>query len=342
MGLFVTAPRRILAIDGGGLKGALPAALLAEIEDRTGERIVDHFDLIAGTSTGGIIALGLALGLPAREILQFYRERGPAIFGQEAGIATGLRKWLGRRASSLGTSARWLRRSKYSNGGLARALDDVFGDRQLGQAETRLVIPAFDSLTSGPYVFKTAHHPRFKSDYTARVVDVALATAAAPTFLPAHSFAGATHLVDGGVWANNPTGSAALEAATVLRWDMDNVRLLSLGCSQVYLGPKPDAGVIDALRGKWILNLMMEGQACFSMAAAKLLLGHPHTNPHLIRIDPQVPAGFAALDDAEKIDQLAGLGAAAARKNLPELERCFLVGTRQPFVPDHQLSRKAA
>src|ERR1700747_136493 len=76
--------KRILCIDGGGLKGALPAAFLAEIEEATGKRIVDHFDLIAGTSTGGIIAIGLGLGVPAAEILAFYRDCGPSIFGAAA------------------------------------------------------------------------------------------------------------------------------------------------------------------------------------------------------------------------------------------------------------------
>lgn len=74
--------RKILAIDGGGIKGAFPAAFLAAIEDATGRRIADHFDLIAGTSTGGIIALGLGLGLSARDILRFYEEHGRQVFGQ--------------------------------------------------------------------------------------------------------------------------------------------------------------------------------------------------------------------------------------------------------------------
>ena len=335
-------PKRMLAIDGGGLKGALPAALLAEVEQRSGKRIVDQFDLIAGTSTGAIIALGLAFGLSAREIFQFYRDRGPAIFGQRPGQIQGLRDWFGRVTSMLGARARHVFHSKYSNHELAEALADVFGDQQLGESMTRLVIPAFDSVTCGPYVFKTAHHPRFKTDYTRRVVDVALATAAAPTFLPSHSFDGGTYLIDGGVWANNPAGSAALEAAAILGWEMQEVRLLSLGCSRTYLPPKPDAGLIDAARDKWILDLMMEGQACFSMATAKLLLGHPHSNPHFMRIDPQVPPRFADLDDARKIDVLAGLGSALARQHHPEIERCFLIGNREPFVPEYQLSRKAA
>src|SRR6267378_3845802 len=128
--------RRILTIDGGGLKGALPAAFLAEIEEATGKRIVDHFDPITGTSTGGIIAIGLGLGIPARTILDFYVNEGPAVFRQD--------------------------------------------------------------------------RPRLSA------VDAALATAAAPTYLPQHEMENYIGLIDGGVWANNPCGLAAVEAAAVL------------------------------------------------------------------------------------------------------------------------------
>ncbi len=135
-------PKRILTIDGGGLKGALPAALLAAVEDSSGKRIVDQFDLIAGTSTGAIIALGLGMGLGANEILEFYRERGPSIFGQRQGTAAGVGDWLQRAGWQFGARMRGVIRNKYSNRELARALTDIFSDSQLGDAATRLVIPA--------------------------------------------------------------------------------------------------------------------------------------------------------------------------------------------------------
>jgi len=91
---FVSSARRILAIDGGGIKGALPIGFLARVEEVTGERIVDHFDFIAGTSTGGIIAIGLGLGLPASDVLAFYRNDGAEVFGD---IATAARaRWRDR------------------------------------------------------------------------------------------------------------------------------------------------------------------------------------------------------------------------------------------------------
>lgn len=323
-------PRRILAIDGGGLKGALPAAFLAEMERLTGKRVVDQFDLIAGTSTGGIIALGLGLGLSAAEICHFYVERGPTIFDQAplSGPLAALRsRWRGllRKARHVGTS-------KYEAAELRKALEEVFGTRRIGDSATRLVIPAYDSAHGGPYVFKTAHHDRLRVDHERLAIDAALATAAAPSFLPAHNFEGASHLLDGGIWANNPMGSAAIEAASILRWPMDQVRMLSLGCTDTIHPAKEVVGLKDV---KWLLELMFQGQDRFSYATAKLLLGHPHTNPHLHRINPMVEPGFVSLDDASKIQTLVQMGRASARANLPTLQKCFFIGTREPFVPSH-------
>jgi patatin-like phospholipase/acyl hydrolase len=116
--------RRILSIDGGGVKGVMPAAFLAAVEQSIGRPIGDYFDLIAGTSTGGIIALGLGLGMPATDIVRFYEDLGPAIFG-------GSRLWrIVRRA---GVSA-------YTSQPLRAALKEKFADRRLGESRTRLVM----------------------------------------------------------------------------------------------------------------------------------------------------------------------------------------------------------
>ena len=137
--------KRILAIDGGGIKGVFPASFLATVEDSIGDNVANYFDLIVGTSTGGIIALGLGLGLSAKEILAFYEEFGPHIFG-------GTRR------------LRWLRcfsTTKYNRGPLKKALKDTcFGDKKLGDSTKRLVIPCLNTSRTGEvHVYKTAHHP---------------------------------------------------------------------------------------------------------------------------------------------------------------------------------------
>ena len=120
--------KRILAIDGGGIKGVFPASFLATVEDSIGDNVANYFDLIVGTSTGGIIALGLGLGLSAKEILAFYEESGPLIFGGNR-----LLRWL-----------RCFSTTKYNRGPLKKALKDRFGDKKLGDSTKRLVIPLFE------------------------------------------------------------------------------------------------------------------------------------------------------------------------------------------------------
>jgi patatin-like phospholipase/acyl hydrolase len=141
--------RRILCIDGGGIKGVFPASFLVAIEDAIGDRVANYFDLIAGTSTGGIIALGLGLGMSAQDILRFYEDEGPKIFG----------------GNRLTKSIRWLGVSKYSNHSLRAALESVFGDRRLGESANRLVVPALNLENGEVYIYKTAHHPRLERDY---------------------------------------------------------------------------------------------------------------------------------------------------------------------------------
>src|SRR5437016_2708903 len=117
--------KRILSIDGGGIKGVFPASFLASVEEDIGDRIAKYFDLIVGTSTGGIIALALGLGYPAKDILQFYEELGPQVFKRPP---------IWRRIVF----------AKYSHDALKAALESQFGGRRLGESSARLVIPSMN------------------------------------------------------------------------------------------------------------------------------------------------------------------------------------------------------
>ena len=158
---------RILSLCGGGLSGAFSAAFLRDLERNSGKRLVDHFDLITGTSTGGIIALGLGLGISASQLYDFYRDKGSTIFPQS--ITKGLR---------------WLHRSKYSSDALQRELQSVFGDRLLSESEVPLVIPSFNLGMNQVRLFKTRHNDRFEIDHKIPAWKIARATSAAPTYLP--------------------------------------------------------------------------------------------------------------------------------------------------------------
>lgn len=163
--------RRILTIDGGGLKGMVPAAMLAEFEKQISRPLYEYFDLIVGTSTGGIIGAGLAMGYRAEEIVQFYHESGPRIFPTL--------KWLSRvRLRATG----WVR-AKYPTGVLRTELEKRFGAARIGEARTRLVIPSWNPTGQGVYVWKTRHCGRFRMDHKRLIVDALVSTASAPAYL---------------------------------------------------------------------------------------------------------------------------------------------------------------
>jgi patatin-like phospholipase/acyl hydrolase len=285
---------RILCLDGGGIKGVFTAAALARIEDQTKSRIVDHFDLICGTSTGGIIAVGLAMGLSAQTLLDFYRERGPHIFPT-----------MGLVGRTFGILRQLFVGPKLSHAILRRELHSVLGDSRFGEARCRLAIPSYDAVRSRIYVFKTPHHPRFVNDRDTFAVDVALATSAAPTYFAAASTQQGGRFVDGGVWANSPVMVALVEAVSFLNVPLADIDLLTIGTTtEPFSIAKNEAA--SAL--KWnigLVDLMFEAQSEAAQAQVGLLLdGRVH------RINFQSTANRFSLDNANEtaIADLTNLG----------------------------------
>lgn len=319
---------RILSLDGGGIRGVFPAAFLARLEDHLGQPIGSYFDLIAGTSTGGIIAIGLGLGVPAREILRLYEERGPAIFDQHHGP---LGNWLRQRLHGLW---HWFG-SKYSSDELHDALAQILGSRRLGDSTARLVIPAWHPVLERVYIYKTAHHPRLETDYKQPALDAAMATAAAPTFLKPYLTSDAVELVDGGVWANNPIGVACIEAIGVLGWPADRLKILSIGTINDAQAPPRWKGKLP-MAGR-IARLFMAGQAHSAMGVAKIVTGDVHERKAIWRIDQTAPEGRYSLDNAARIAEMKSRAVAEAREQLPELRRHFFSEAAAPFVPCHFL-----
>lgn len=326
--------KRILSIDGGGIKGACPVGFLDQVETITGQRIVDHFDLIVGTSTGGIIALGLGLGLPASRLQSFYRDDGPQVFGELA--VAGKAGWLARTvvkvSNPLGRVGRRMRRvvaPKHDPRMLRAALERAFQGQLLGESLTRLVVPAYHPDLQSVYVFKTSHHPRLELDHLRPATDVALATAAAPTYFPAHTLEGGTALIDGGIWANNPVGLAVVEAIGVLEWDRAALKVLSLGCTEEVYVPGSRTGIAQLNAGA--IELFMHGQSKSALGTAKILAGAENFH----RISPAVPRGRFSLDGVEHIPELIGMGAACAREALPMLRKEFITHAREEFIPFH-------
>lgn len=200
---------RILCIDGGGIRGIIPAVVLEELEQRTGRAISDCFDLIAGTSTGGIIALALTRPDPrgrpqysAADVLGFYEDIGPSIFERDAL----------HRALTLESLAG----PRFDSAPLRRALDEYFGDTRLSEALRDVLVTSYDIERREPFFFKS-HYARVQPERDFTMRDVAAATAAGPTYfepvrVDTTDEVGYRALVDGGVFANNPTMCAWVEA----------------------------------------------------------------------------------------------------------------------------------
>ena len=192
---------KILSIDGGGIKGLYTATVLAKIEEKFDCRVADYFDMLCGTSTGGLLALALSLKIPAHDLVAFYKNQGPEIFGKDNLISNFFR-----------TFKQTLFGGKYSDETLKSAIAGVLGSSLMSDANTLLCIPSFNLMRGTPRVFK---FPHLEGDVPfakyGLMADVALATSAAPTYFPIASVDD-DYYIDGGVWANNPTLCGLMEA----------------------------------------------------------------------------------------------------------------------------------
>lgn len=319
--------RRILSIDGGGIRGIFPAAFLAALEDDLECPIHEYFDLIAGTSTGGIIAIALAMGLPAKDILELYEKRGTEIFSQ---THTGLRGLAKRVIRKL----KWVAWGpKYNADGLEAALTEIFGDKKIGDAKTRLMVPAWHQQMGAVYIFKTPHHKRLSTDFKDFARDAAMATAAAPTYFREFITARDVGLVDGGIWANNPTGIAVAEGIGTLGWDPKEIQVLSIGCLEDVVEMRDAYGA--ARLAPKLAGLFMAGQSFGSNGLAHILTGDVGGANHkaIHRITQPVPEGFFTLDDTRKIQKLKSRAFAEARIQKPILMDVFFSTPAQPFEP---------
>jgi patatin-like phospholipase/acyl hydrolase len=303
---------QILSLDGGGLKGIFTAAFLANWEKDTGNSIVDHFDLITGTSTGGIIALGLGLGLSGGEILEFYATKAESIFPRRL----------------LGNLKQWFL-VKHSPEGLEASLRDVFAERILGESKRPLIIPSYYAARGQIYLFKTPHHKRLRSDWKEKVVDVARATAAAPTYLSPYIKGSGLELVDGGVWANNPVMVAISEALGYFGKRQEMVAALRIGTT--YEVPSIEAFPSEG--GKFSMcaaavDYMMRGQEHSASAMARHIL----TEDRYYEVNPVAPPGDFALDKLSK--ELIALADHEYRFHSSNLdERGFFRHRATPYTP---------
>ncbi|HEX2581793.1 MAG TPA: CBASS cGAMP-activated phospholipase [Dongiaceae bacterium] len=214
---------QILSLSGGGFLGLYTISVLAELEAQCGRPLARCFDLLAGTSVGGIIALGLANEKPAAEIKAAFEENGTRIFSDRAAPTS----TLGRRLDLLRSALK----PKYDGVALRETIERVVGaDTLMGDLKHPVIVPTVNLTKGAPQLFKTAHHPDFKRDHRIRVTDVAMATSAAPTYFPIAQI-GDELFADGGLYANSPDFMAIHEAEYFFSVPLTELRVLSIGTS---------------------------------------------------------------------------------------------------------------
>lgn len=319
----MSSPVRILAIDGGGVRGYIPALVLAEIERRAGRPASSLFDLVVGTSTGGIIGIGLCVGRSAQELADFYPSYGRKIFGGSdrpvwkkrlLGSGENLGESLDIAARTVGSpfggNPAFGGNARHPATGLEAALREVLGEVRLSESALELAVTSFDGQSAQPVIFSrrdAAANPAF--DLPLR--DVARATSAAPTYFPPHDlvWAGSQRsFVDGGVWANNPTGVALAESVALTSARSvtgSSVFLVSLGTGVAASG--------EIFRGTdtWIGSAGDIVKTATSVSAGEALMTRalPPSNYRRLQVVDDRVAG--AMDDPSP-ERLSALNGAAA------------------------------
>jgi hypothetical protein len=237
----------VLALSGGGYRGLYTATVLSELELALGRPIASHFDLICGTSAGGILAVGLAAEIPAAELKALYEERGDRIFRCRSFTRRLLGFWL---------------TAKHSSCGLRNVLTERFGDMTVGHLKHRVLVPAVNYSTGRGQFFKTPHHESFELDHKMKLIDVAMASSAAPVYFPLFRNERGV-FADGGLVGNAPGLFGLHEVRTFLA-PSQNVRVRVLAIGTMTIGATVRGGAsLDRGFGQWgggLFDLVISAQ----------------------------------------------------------------------------------
>ncbi len=280
---------RILSIDGGGIRGIYPAHILHCIEKRLQINLFDTFDMIAGTSTGSIIAAGVATGVPAAGIVEMYKEHGAKIFRK-------------KRFHLPWKSFQPMFDSVYSAQYLENVLTDVFQDKRLGDIKKPLLLPSTDIGKGYVHVLKSGYSKEFTRDNNVLVKDAVLASCAAPTYFDPHKL-NEYLLADGGLWANNPALAAVIDAKKRLEVAQDDIQILTIGTglSKTIYGTKASRkwGLINGWKHKEFISFILSLQSQSALNYLSLML-HPE---QIKRVDFESDLPLP-MDDVSILDDL--------------------------------------
>ncbi len=314
---------RILSLDGGGVRGAYSAGVLAEIQKSIEGKVIDYFDLITGTSTGGILAIGLGLGLSPTDLVNFYQTKGTEIFP-----VTGVWGGFLRKVRQL------IVETKYDFSKLESALETILEERKLGESLRPLIITSYNASRDGAHLFKTYHHPDHNRHYKMKAVHIAMATSAAPTYfnardLPLGDRGKEQTFVDGGIWANCPVLVGVAEAIRYFGKNLEQIEVLSIGTTympfKIKERQKAGAGLDWGLD---LVDLMMSAQQASIIGTAKILLGESRVTRITRPTEEEIP-----LDDAKRIQELIDWGKEDAKEKLPFVVTKFFQDVAPAFTP---------
>ena len=335
---------QILSLIGGGIRGAFVTSYLKELEQKLGRPIAESFDLIAGTSTGGIIAAGLAFGHSAEKMHQFYVDYGASIFTErEPYKAKGIYRffyptvnWIFNKKT--GGDLHTAFRARYSPTALEKSFDEGFGEHTLGEIQcTRLIMPAVNLTKGAPHVFRSTHLPEAIQDRDIKIADAIIATTAAPTYFP-HRQIGDNAYVDGGVWAADPSMLAIAEAIRIQQFSKkhdptapivtDEIHLLSVGTGRANFSLSPpgaDAGLL--FWASRIAEVMGTSQAQGVHLPLKFFLGDRYRHVNFKMTEKW------SLDGVENIPELFKVGERRAAETFDTINEEFFQHETPCFIP---------
>lgn len=249
-------PFQALALTGGGYRGLFTARALQAMEEHIGEPIGRRFDLTYGTSIGGIIALAVAFEIPMQKVVQTFEQAGEKIFPPRDKPTT--------KIGILWDIARYRKRPRYQSQRLREVITSLIPeDATLNDAKHAVGIPAVNVTRGRPQVFKTRHKEEWTRDWKYRVVDVALATSAAPTFFELAELDGQRY-ADGGLYANAPDLLALHEAEHFFQVPPEAVRILSVGTTtksySLSFASGRDFGIQDWMQDDRLFSVTISSQ----------------------------------------------------------------------------------
>lgn len=277
---------QVLSLSGGGVRGLYTACVLEGLEARAGVPLNQCFDLIAGTSIGGILAAGLALGRPASEVRAIVERAAPDLFPARGGA------WR---------AVKGIFRARFSSAPLRAVIEEVVGaDTRLADLVTPLLVPAVGLTAGAAQTFRSPHHGAHAQHAGTRLVDVALSTAAAPLVFPAARIGEAEYL-DGGFIAHAPDSLAVHEAQVFFGRRRADIFMLSVGTTldltALAAGGNPSRGLLWWMARNRLSEVAMGAQQALSQQLAREALGDRYLTINTPRSRHQ--AGAVALDRAD-------------------------------------------